>query len=56
MANDVQGWDELTAMLLEVQVDLVVLEATGGYERGLLCAAVRRRVRGAGQSASGAGL
>lgn len=36
--NDVSGWDELTAMLQEGRVDLVVLEATGGYERGILCA------------------
>jgi len=38
VANDAQGWDELTAMLRQAQVDLIVLEATGGYERGLLCA------------------
>jgi len=36
--NDVDGWTELTAMLQAVNVDLVVLEATGGYERGLVCA------------------
>lgn len=38
VANDVQGWDELTAMLQAAGVDLVVIEATGGYERGLVCA------------------
>lgn len=38
VANDAAGWDELTAMLEAVDVDLVVVEATGGYERGLVCA------------------
>lgn len=38
VANDAQGWDELAAKLREARVDLVVLEATGGYERGVLCA------------------
>jgi transposase len=37
-ANDAAGWDELTATLRAVNVDLVVVEATGGYERGLVCA------------------
>jgi len=36
--NDVHGWDELTAMLQAANTDLVVVEATGGYERGLVCA------------------
>lgn len=36
--NDAQGWNELTATLLARGVDVVVLEATGGYERGVLCA------------------
>jgi transposase len=36
MTNDAQGWDELTAMLRGAQVDLVVIEATGGYERGVV--------------------
>lgn len=34
--NDVHGWDELSAMLQAGGVDLVVVEATGGYERGLV--------------------
>ena len=38
VANDANGWDELIAMLRDAGVDLVVLEATGGYERGLVCA------------------
>lgn len=38
LANEVHGWDELTAQLKVARVDLVVVEATGGYERGLLCA------------------
>lgn len=38
VANEAQGWDELIATLSAAQVDLVVVEATGGYERGLVCA------------------
>lgn len=38
LGNDAQGWSELTAMLGAADVDLVVLEATGGYERGAVCA------------------
>jgi transposase len=38
VANDANGWDELTAKLRDANADLVVLEATGGYERGLVCA------------------
>ena len=37
-SNDAQGWNELTAQLLSERVDLVVIEATGGYERGLVLA------------------
>ena len=36
--NDATGWDELIAKLTDADVDLVVIEATGGYERGLVCA------------------
>lgn len=36
--NDAKGWDALAASLKAEQVDLVVVEATGGYERGLVCA------------------
>lgn len=36
VANDAQGWSELTAKMVAAQVDLVVLEATGGYERGVV--------------------
>ena len=36
--NDARGWDELIAKLKAAGVDLVVVEATGGYERGLVCA------------------
>ena len=36
--NDAPGWDVLTAKLQGAGVDLVVLEATGGYERGVVCA------------------
>lgn len=38
LGNDEAGWTELTAKLLADGVDLVVIEATGGYERGLVCA------------------
>lgn len=38
VVNDANGWSELTAILQAARVDLVVLEATGGYERGLVCA------------------
>jgi transposase len=38
VVNDANGWDELIAKLKRAAVDLVVLEATGGYERGLVCA------------------
>jgi transposase len=36
--NDADGWRELTTMFQASQVELVVVEATGGYERGLVCA------------------
>lgn len=38
LVNDVKGWDELSEMLKAQHVDLVVVEATGGYERGSVCA------------------
>lgn len=38
VVNDASGWDELIAKCRNADVDLVVLEATGGYERGLVCA------------------
>ena len=38
VANDASGWNELIAKFKDAGVDLVVLEATGGYERGLVCA------------------
>ena len=38
VANDANGWNELIAKFKDAGVDLVVLEATGGYERGLVCA------------------
>ena len=36
--NDTPGWDELIAELSAANVDLVVLEASGGNERGVVCA------------------
>lgn len=38
LENNEAGWDALMARLRAGQVDMVVLEATGGYERGLVCA------------------
>lgn len=38
LSNDAAGWSELIAKLVAAEVDLVVVEATGGYERGLLLA------------------
>ncbi len=38
LGNDAPGWDELIAKLSAAQVDLVLLEASGGYERGVVCA------------------
>lgn len=37
LGNDEAGWKELIAKLQADSVDLVVVEATGGYERGLVC-------------------
>jgi transposase len=36
--NDASGWKELIAKLQADAVDLVVVEATGGYERGVVAA------------------
>lgn len=44
VGNDAEGWNELITKLRTANVDLVVLEATGGYERGLVCALQRKRV------------
>jgi transposase len=41
VVNGAIGWDALIAIFKEAQVDLVVIEATGGYERGLVCALQR---------------
>ncbi len=38
LGNDAQGWDDLAARLAASGVDLVVIEATGGYERGVVAA------------------
>lgn len=38
VANDAAGWDALIARFNAAKVDLVVLEATGGYERGVVAA------------------
>jgi transposase len=38
VSNDTGGWNELIARFGQAQVDVVVIEATGGYERGLVCA------------------
>jgi transposase len=38
VVNEASGWNGLIAKLKAAGVDLVVVEATGGYERGLVCA------------------
>ena len=38
VGNDAAGWDELIAKFKAGNVDLIVIEATGGYERALVCA------------------
>jgi transposase len=38
VSNDLAGWSELTAKFKQADVDLVVIEATGGYERGVVSA------------------
>jgi len=38
LGNDANGWDAVIARFKAANVDLVVIEATGGYERGLVCA------------------
>jgi transposase len=38
VSNDAGGWDVLTARLQHDAVDVVVVEASGGYERGVVCA------------------
>jgi transposase len=38
LANDAAGWNALIEKLKAEQVDLIVVEATGGYERGVVCA------------------
>lgn len=38
VSNDRKGWDEIIATLKTSGVDLTVVEATGGLERGLVCA------------------
>ena len=44
VVNDASGWDALIAKLKESQADLVVVEATGGYERGLVTALHRAQL------------
>lgn len=38
LPNDAGGWRGLIEKLRAADIDLVVLEATGGYERGVVCA------------------
>jgi transposase len=38
VSNDAGGWDVLAAKLKADGVDVVVLEASGGYEKGVACA------------------
>lgn len=48
VANDAGGWGELIALLNAAEVDLVVVEATGGYERGAVCAVQEAQLAVAG--------
>lgn len=36
VANSAAGWDELIATFKSARIDVVVIEASGGYERGLV--------------------
>ena len=38
LGNEQKGWEEAVTRLSKAQTDLVVVEATGGYERGLVWA------------------
>lgn len=38
LANDASGWEELVRQFKAAEVDLIVIEATGAYERDLVCA------------------
>jgi transposase len=38
LPNDASGWEELISQFKQAEVDLIVIEATGGYERDLVCA------------------
>lgn len=38
VSNDAEGWDGLAAKLKADGVDVVTLEASGGYEKGVACA------------------
>lgn len=38
LANDSGGWGEVNGILKSASVDLVVIEATGSYERDAVCA------------------
>lgn len=38
LGNEARGYDELIAKLQASEIDLVVIEATGGYERGVVLA------------------
>jgi transposase len=38
LGNEASGWDAVIAKFKDANVDLVVIEATGGYERGVVCA------------------
>jgi transposase len=53
VVNGAIGWDALIAIFKEAEVDLVVLEATGGYERGLVCALQRADITVARVNPSG---
>ena len=54
--NDASGWDALITKLKEGGVGLVVVEATGGYERGLVTALHRAQLNAAREFAKSMGV
>jgi transposase len=44
IGNDEKGWEQLASWLVELQPELVVMEATGGYEANLLAVLLAKRL------------
>jgi len=45
MGNDEKGWAQLASWLVELQPELVVVEATGGYEASVLAVLLEKHLR-----------